>query len=49
MKPTLERTSRGCDRIECPATKASPSSGRSSVASMRIVVVFPAPFGPMKP
>ena len=32
-----------------PATSAEPRDGRRSVVSIRIVVVFPAPFGPRKP
>ena len=32
-----------------PATVACPESGRRSVARIRTVVVFPAPFGPSKP
>ncbi len=32
-----------------PATRATPSSGRSSVESIRTIVVFPAPFGPSSP
>src|SRR5918996_2223982 len=32
-----------------PSTRASPASGRNRVASMRIVVVLPAPFGPRTP
>ena len=33
---------------ECPITRASPWSGRSKVASIEMVVVFPAPFGPSR-
>ena len=43
------RTSRRSLSTEWPATHASPAVGRKSVARMRIVVVFPAPFGPTKP
>src|SRR5215212_7600319 len=32
-----------------PSIVASPLVGSSSVARMRMVVVFPAPFGPTKP
>src|SRR6516162_576865 len=35
--------------MEWPQTLASPQEGFSSVARMRIVVVLPAPLGPMKP
>ena len=34
------------ETMSCPSTRALPASGWISVASMRIVVVFPAPFGP---
>src|SRR5687767_3267004 len=49
MNPTLFRAARGSTSTERPSTNASPASGRSRVESMRIVVVFPAPLGPMKP
>ena len=32
-----------------PSTRALPESGRSSVASTRTAVVFPAPLGPSTP
>jgi hypothetical protein len=32
-----------------PVTEAVPEEGARSVVSMRIVVVFPAPFGPRSP
>ena len=32
-----------------PATRAVPAVGASTVASMRRVVLFPAPFGPRRP
>src|SRR5687767_10263384 len=35
--------------MSCPRTRAEPASGRSSVASIRIVVVLPAPLGPSTP
>ena len=35
--------------MSCPATIAVPDDGESSVPSMRIVVVFPAPLGPRRP
>ena len=40
------RTSLRCARTSKPATRASPPSASSSVARIRTVVVFPAPFGP---
>ena len=44
------RMSFGSLRRSAPATLASPADGViSSVASMRSVVVLPAPFGPRKP
>jgi len=35
--------------MENPHTLASPQLGLRSVARMRMVVVLPAPFGPMNP
>ena len=35
--------------ITFPSTRASPQEGFKSVDKIFIVVVFPAPFGPMKP
>ena len=43
------RTAAASLTTSCPATSARPPVGRSSVASMRTVVLFPAPFGPRKP
>jgi hypothetical protein len=43
------RTFSGSLVTEWPATQAWPPLGLSSVVRMRIVVVLPAPFGPMKP
>src|SRR5262249_10080935 len=43
------RTCAGALRRSSPAIVASPPSGGSSVASIRRVVVFPAPLGPRKP
>ena len=40
------RTSCGACTTSCPMTVAEPASGRDSVASIRISVVLPAPFGP---
>src|SRR5580692_11574177 len=42
-------TSRGCSRMSNPATVAVPLVGVRKQVSMRIVVVFPAPFGPRNP
>src|SRR5439155_14717180 len=42
-------TSRGFSRTSNPATVAVPEVGNRKPVSMRIVVVFPAPFGPRKP
>src|SRR5256885_2334399 len=33
----------------CPSTDSAPESGNRIAMIIRIVVVFPAPFGPMKP
>ena len=49
MKPTARCASDGSSRMDFPSIRMSPESGTSSVASMRIVVVFPAPLGPTKP
>src|SRR5262245_15412450 len=43
------RTRPGWRRRSAPAIVASPAVGSISVASMRSVVVFPAPLGPRKP
>src|SRR5436305_10396052 len=45
----LRRTSSRSFTTSCPATVAQPSVGLTSVHSMLIVVVFPAPLGPRKP
>src|SRR4029077_16540187 len=42
-------TSSGCSRISKPATVAVPPVGVRKQVSMRMVVVFPAPFGPRNP
>src|SRR5436853_5911210 len=42
-------TSSGFSRTSKPATVAVPEVGNRNPVSMRIVVVFPAPFGPRKP
>ena len=39
----------GLRAVLMPNTVALPSAGLSSVVSMRIVVVLPAPFGPSSP
>src|SRR5439155_549242 len=48
-RPMERRTSLRCESTSKPLTVAEPAVGRSSVQSMLIVVVFPAPFGPRKP
>ncbi len=40
------RTRSASATTSCPAIRALPASGRSSVASIRTIVVLPAPFGP---
>src|SRR5690242_15310385 len=42
-------TSKGCSRTSKPATLAEPAVGGRKQVRTRIVVVFPAPFGPRKP
>ena len=42
-------TSIGCSSTSKPATLAVPSVGGRKHVRMRMVVVFPAPFGPRKP
>src|ERR1700724_3273325 len=42
-------TSMGCSRTSNPATLAVPALGGRKHVRTRIVVVFPAPFGPRKP
>ena len=49
MNPRTRRTASASSTALYPQTNASPSVGVSSVERIRIVVVFPAPFGPMKP
>ena len=44
--PIERRTPRASRTTSCPATSRVPPVGRSSVVSMRTVVVLPAPFGP---
>ena len=46
VRLTRPRTASASSTMSCPSTRAEPASGRSSVASIRIVVVLPAPFGP---
>src|SRR5947209_6304807 len=45
----LRRTSSRSETTSCPATVAIPDVGLTSVQSMLIVVVLPAPLGPRKP
>ena len=49
VRLTRPRTASASRTMSCPSTRALPPSGASSVASMRIVVVLPAPFGPSTP
>src|SRR5579872_2961670 len=42
-------TSIGCSSTSKPATVAAPDVGGMKQVRMRMVVVFPAPFGPRKP
>src|SRR4051812_20219319 len=39
----------GASTSDCPSSSTSPAVGVSSVAMMRMVVLLPAPLGPMKP
>jgi hypothetical protein len=43
------RAAMGSAAMSMPAMVTDPESGRSSVASTRMVVVLPAPFGPSSP
>ena len=45
----MPRTLMGSSTTETPSTNTLPSSGFTSAASMRSVVVLPAPFGPKRP
>src|SRR5438045_1982096 len=45
----MERICSGWRTTSIPLTRAVPAVGISSVASILIVVVLPAPLGPMKP
>src|SRR3954469_22799133 len=49
MNPITRRTAIGSETTEKPATRPSPEVGRKRVARNRIVVLLPAPLGPMKP
>src|SRR5262249_26827416 len=49
MNPITRRTAIGSETTEWPATRPSPEVGRSSVARNRMVVLLPAPLGPMNP
>ena len=42
-------TCMGSSKTSCPATTMRPSDAGRNPVSIRIVVVFPAPFGPIKP
>ncbi len=43
------RTQRASSTTSWPSTRAEPEVGISSVISILIVVVLPAPFGPSRP
>ena len=45
----IRRTRIGCAAAFVPNTVTVPDSGLSSVVSIRIVVVLPAPLGPSNP
>ncbi len=49
VTPTSERTAVDSRTTSRPKMRASPPSGRKRVASMRTVVVLPAPLGPSTP
>ncbi|SPT63346.1 Uncharacterised protein [Actinomadura madurae] len=45
-RPMIRRTRSGWRATSIPATRSRPASGRTSVATERTKVVFPAPLGP---
>jgi hypothetical protein len=49
VRLTRPRTASPSITTSWPKTRAVPESGRSRVARIRIVVVFPAPLGPRTP
>ena len=49
MYPIRRRASARSWKMSNPATRASPYVGSAIVASTRIRLVFPAPFGPISP
>src|SRR5690349_18671990 len=49
MNPICLRTDMGSMRMSVPLRTAVPASGSRSVASIRMVVVLPAPLEPMNP
>ena len=49
VSPMVRRTTSASATTSWPSTLARPPSGRSSVASTRTAVVFPAPFGSEQP
>ncbi len=49
VRLTRPRTGSASRSTSCPKTRASPPSGRSSVASIFTAVVFPAALGPSTP
>jgi len=48
-KPQWARTRSGCATMSWPQSRAVPPDGSRIVASIRSVVVFPAPFAPNSP
>lgn len=48
MRLITERTASGWAPMSYPKTVAVPDVGWASVASIRTIVVFPAPFGPSR-
>ena len=49
VTPIMPRTVAASSTTSRPKIRADPPSGFSSVASMEMVVVLPAPFGPSTP
>ena len=49
MNPSVRRNDRGSAHTDFPCTRISPLSGFASDEISRSSVVFPAPFGPIRP
>ena len=49
MYPTWARISVRCRTQSMPITRAEPEVGERRPRRVRMVVLFPAPLGPMKP